>query len=235
MNLASRHWLSAILLALLAFLLWSAFAGMTSEEVKAFKGYKRHAEKRDPVAQYNLGVCYDKGLGVAKDEVEAVKWWRKSANQGYAKAQFNLGNSYDNGTGVAKDENEAFKWFIKAVDQGHAKVQSNQFNLGLSCFTGVAKDEVEAAKWWRKAADQGYAKAQYVLGYCYSNGEGVAQDDIEAYAYWNLAGITHEVARKNVTILEKRMSADQIAAGQKRAKVMQKEIEAKIAAKQAGK
>lgn len=89
--------------------------------------------------------------------------------------------------------------------------------------------------WWRKAGEHGHAQAQNNLGNCYVNGEGVAKDEIEAYAYWYLAGITHEVARKNLTILEKRMSADQIAAGQKRAKGMQKEIDARIVAKKAGK
>ncbi len=69
-----------------------------------------------------------------------------------------------------------------------------------------------------------------MFGLSFAKGEGVTQDVIEAYAYWSLAGITDEVARKNLTILEKRISADQIAAGQKRAKVMQKELEAKKAA-----
>ena len=69
-----------------------------------------------------------------------------------------------------------------------------------------------------------------MFGLSFAKGEGVTQDVIEAYAYWSLAGITDEVARMNLTILEKRISADQIAAGQKRAKVMQKELEAKKAA-----
>ena len=196
MNLASRHWLSAMLLALLAFLPWSASAGMTPEEVKAFEGYKAKAEKGDAEAQYNLGLCYFYGTGVAKDEVEAVKWFRKAADLGYAKAQSNLGISYYDGT-------------------------------------GVAKDEVEAVKWYRKAAEQGDAKGQCNLAACYARGTGVAKYPVEAYAYWNLAGITVEVARNNLAILEKEMSPDQIAAGKKRTKELQKEIDARIAAKKA--
>ena len=149
-----------MLLALLAFLPWSASAGMTPEEVKAFEGYKAKAEKGDAEAQYNLGLCYFYGTGVAKDEVEAVKWYRKAAEQGDAKGQCNL------------------------------------------------------------AA-------------CYARGTGVAKYPVEAYAYWNLAGITVEVARNNLAILEKEMSPDQIAAGKKRTKELQKEIDARIAAKKA--
>ena len=36
-------------------------------------------------AQFNLGVCYDKGTGVAKDAAEAVKWYRRAVEQGHAK------------------------------------------------------------------------------------------------------------------------------------------------------
>jgi TPR repeat protein len=194
MNLAHSKWLSAVLFTVLALLPWSASAGMTPEEVKAFEGFKVQAEKGDANAQSNLGHCYASGRGVAKDGVQAVKWYRKAADQGYAAAQFNLGLCYFNGEGVAKD-------FVQAVS------------------------------WYRKAAEQGNASAQYNLGVCYAKGEGVAKDEIEAYAYWNLAGITDEDARKNLAILEKKMSRDEIASGQQRTKQLQKEIEAKMAGK----
>jgi len=63
----------------------------------------------------------------------------------------------------------------------------------------------------------------------------VAKDEIEAYAYWNLAGITHEEARKNLALLEMSLSSESRLLGQKRTKELQKEIEAKKAAKKAGK
>ena len=98
---------------------------------------------------------------------------------------------------------------------------------------GVGKDFVEAVKWYRKAADQGYYLAQNMLGVCYTHGKGVAKDEVEAYAYYNLAGITAEAARKNLTFLDIGMSPDARIRGQQRAKELKKEIEAKIAAKKA--
>ncbi len=190
MNLAPRRWIVAVILGLLA--------GCSDSPKNTFEGYKARAERGDPVAQYNLGVCYDNGEGVAKNQVEAVKWYRKAAEQGLAKAQFNLGNCYHN-------------------------------------EKGVAKDQVEAVKWCRKAADQGLAEAQFNLGACYYNGEGVTKDEVEAYAYWNLVRITDEQARSNLAILEKKMSPEARLLGQRRTKELQKEIEAKIAAKKAGK
>jgi TPR repeat protein len=145
-------------------------------------------------------------------------------------AQHNLGYCYFNGIGVAKNLDEAVKWFRKAADQGYVKAQSD---LGACYFngSGVAKDLVEGVKWYRNAADQGYDLAQFDLGLCYRNGEGVAKNEVEAYAYFNLAGITIEVARKNLAILEKEMSPDARIRGQQRTNELQKEIEAKQAGK----
>ena len=96
---------------------------------------------------------------------------------------------------------------------------------------GVGKDLVEAVKWYRKAADQGYYLAQTMLGDCYTHGKGVAKDEVEAYALYSLAGIKAEAARKNFAILDMGMSPDARIRGQQRTKELQKEIEAKIAAK----
>ena len=40
------------------------------------------------IAQYNLGVMYDKGQGVPQNHKTAVKWYRLAAEQGDARAQF---------------------------------------------------------------------------------------------------------------------------------------------------
>ena len=134
--------------------------------------------------------------------------------------------------GVTQDIAEKVKRLRKAADQGDA---GGQYNLGV-CYRdgeGVTKDLAEAVKWFRKAADQGDAEAQAKLGYAYCHGSGVVKDEIEAYAYLNLVRMTDENVSRNLAILEKDMSPDQIAAGQKRTKELQKEIAAKLATKYA--
>jgi TPR repeat protein len=69
-------------------------------------------------AQYNLGVCYERGCGVVKDYGKAVEWYQKAAEQGYAHAQYNLGMFYENGYGVPKDNNKAIEFYKKAAAQG---------------------------------------------------------------------------------------------------------------------
>ena len=87
--------------------------------VEAVKWYRKAADQNFAAAQYNLGVCYDRGDGVAEDHVEAVKWYRKAAEQNDADAQYNLAICYERGDGVAEDWVEAYKWLLLAAKQGH--------------------------------------------------------------------------------------------------------------------
>ena len=144
---------------------------------------------------------------------------RAGADKGDAKAQYELGRAFFSGTlGVAKDEAEAVKWFRKAAEQN---VAAAQFSLGV-CYAngrGVTKDDAEAVKWFRKAAEQNFADAQYNLGVCYDSGEGVAKDEVEAYKWWLLAaGQGNDDAKYNMTIVENKMSREQIAEGQRLAR-----------------
>ena len=119
---------------------------------------------------------------------------------------------------MAKDQVEAVKWFRKAAEQNLPKAQ---YNLGVDCYNGegVAKDQVEAVKWYRKAAEQKYAKAQYNLSVCYGNGTGVTKDYVEAYKWMFLAARQGDEGAKNfMTVLESKLTPEQIAEGQKRAR-----------------
>jgi TPR repeat protein len=171
------------------------------------------------------------------EEVEEFEGYKAKAEKGDRVAQGFLGSCYFEGYGVAKDQVEAVKWLRKAADQGEATAQGF---LGFCYFEGygVAKDEVEAVKWYRKAADQGYPYAQFKLGACYAVGKGVAKNQVEAYAYLSFAGIEYEPARKHLAILKGEMSQEDMSLGKLRMMrlyMLQKEIEAKRAAKRAGK
>ena len=208
--------------------------GVATDAVQAVFWWRKAAEQGFAVAQYNMGQSYAYGDGVAKDSSQAVSWWRKAAELGYADAQYNLGYYYANGLGVVQDYVKAVLWYRKAAEQGNA---SAQYYLGVCYFNsaGVAQDNVHAVYWTRKAAEQGNETAQLSLGWCYYNGEGVAKDVVEAYAYFSLAGKAHALGSKHLGFIESEISAAKIAAGKKRTIELQKEIEAKIAAKKAGK
>lgn len=230
MNLDARCWILTVLFGILSITPEAAYAGMSPEEAKEFKGFKTKAEKGDADALVSLGVCYETGVGVAWDNVQAAMCYRKAADQGHARAQFILGVCYVNGKGVTRNQVEAVKWWRKSAELGYADAQ---FDLGLRYENGpgVEKDRLLAAQWYRKAADQGHPDAQLYLGHCYVRGEGVEKDEIEAYAYYNLAGIHSNYAIHHFNVLEKKMSREEIVAGQKRTRELRKEIEDKMASK----
>ena len=49
---------------------------------EAFKSYKLSAEQGNAVAQTNLGLMYDNGLGVGQDYVQAHKWYNIAGTNG---------------------------------------------------------------------------------------------------------------------------------------------------------
>ena len=80
----------------------------------------------------------------------------------------------------------------------------------------MLQDHAEAAKWYLKAAEQNYAIAQVNLGLCFCNGQGVLKDEVQGYKWWLLGSAQGiEVAKKNMTILEGKLTREQIAQGQK--------------------
>jgi len=153
---------------------------------------------------------------------------RTMAEKGDAAAQSNLGVMYDNGEGVPEDDKEAVKWYRLAAEQGYAPAQSN---LGVMYDNGegVPEDDKEAVKWYRLAAEQGYARAQYNLGVMYANGEGVPEDDVQAYAWMNLAKAAGDkFADEAIPKLKARMTAEQIAEGQKLSREILERIHAGV-------
>ena len=96
-----------------------------------------------------------------------------------------------------------------------------QYNLGLMYANGrgVPKDDAEAVKWLRKAAEKGVDESQYNLGLMYANGRGVPKDDATAYQWYLLAVAQgNEEARKGMDDMEKLLTPEQRAEGQRMAR-----------------
>lgn len=146
------------------------------------------AKKGDARAQYQLGVCYDQGLGVAADAKEAMRWLSRAAKAGSVDAQILYAFNLTLGQGISKpDEREAIKWYLKAAEQGNAEAQ---FKTGYFYEKGLglkAPDVVTALSWYRKAADQGLLEAQLAVGRFNYTGTGTDVDYNEAVKWFRKA------------------------------------------------
>ena len=189
-------------------------------EVIDVEGTRAKAEHGDAEAQKKLGAIYANGQDVKRSYPEAAKWYRQAADQGHAGAQTALGELYEAGQGVPCDEAEAARWYRRAAEQGHVV---GQYSLAVLYVMGkgVPRDIAEAVKWYRRAADQGNALAQYNLGMRYQEGDGVPKNLIDAYAWLSLASAQGlEDAAKARDELKGRMTREQIAESQRRAKAL---------------
>lgn len=151
-----------VLIVLVSLLIFPANA---QDYVKGFNAYLRGdyalaerefrplAERGNVLAQYKLGLMYNRGEGVRQDFAKAVKWFFRAATLGYAPAQTGLGIKFEKGQGVKRDYGEAARWYRHSAEQGDATAQ---YRLGRMYVLGrgVRRDFTEALAWFNLAADQ---------------------------------------------------------------------------------
>lgn len=75
------------------------------------------ALRGDKIAQFQVGVIYERGIGMEANQTLAANWFEKSAQQGYVDAQYNIAIMYASGRGVEADEGAAMKWLALAAKQ----------------------------------------------------------------------------------------------------------------------
>lgn len=142
---------------------------------QALRFWQAAAEKGDPQAMNNLGVLYDKGLGVEPDVGRALHWYAKSADAGHPSGMCNFGRMLEQGRGVPPDAAEAARWFDLAARRGQPEAQ---YNLGMLYEQGhgVQKDDAAAAAWYSRAAAANQPDALARLGHFYRVGRVVKKD-----------------------------------------------------------
>ena len=100
---------------------------VTPDLVESAKWYHRGAQLGDFLAQYEVFILYEKGLGEASSflsEEEALDALRESADAGLAVAQYSLGVLYYWGSlGLNENMSLSEHWFRKAASNGHEAAQ----------------------------------------------------------------------------------------------------------------
>ncbi len=173
-------------------LLWG-WNGISTDPKTGFLWTKKAAEQGLVYALANLGLCYEKGLGVAIDAKEAVACYRRAAEKGNAVGQDGYGYCLANGFGVAKNEKEAVVWLEKAARAGRSRAQlllGKQYENGR----GVAKNIKNAAYWYGQAAKNGNVEAQRRIGLCYYKGLGVEKNYNNAVIWFQKAHYKDTIA-----------------------------------------
>lgn len=159
--------------------------------------WTKSAESGDAIAAHHLGVEYMDGKPgvVPRDYAKARQYHMQAAEAGDPRSMFDIGSMYEYGLGVTKDLRQAALWYSHSADYGHAQ---GAYNLATMLESGEAgrKDEIEAFKYYLIAQDGGFT--------------GVPYDN-------NRLRIDQQ-APAPMDVLEKRLTAAQIADATARAK-----------------
>lgn len=89
----------------------------SSEAQQSFWETYTAALRGDQEAQFQVGVIFERGIGIEQNQTLAAQWFEKSAEQGYVDAQYNIAIMYAAGRGVNADEGKAMMWLAKAAKQ----------------------------------------------------------------------------------------------------------------------
>ena len=132
---------------------------------------------------------------------------------GYALAESNISNDFDDFESSLQKVQE----LKKRAEQGDAILQSILGDMYLQgTWPGVEKNYVESFKWHTLAAEQSNPHSQFTLGDIHLHGKGVPKDYVMAYMWYNIAASSgYEIAKSLRDAVEKDMTPDQIAEGQR--------------------
>lgn len=152
----------------------------------SMRAWRPAADRGDPMAQNNIGLLYERGLGVPQSYVEAMVWYRRAAEKNLSQAQYNIGLLYHAGYGVERNPREALAWFRKAAAQNLAHAQ---YMLGLIHHEGQGSlaNPSLALDWFHKAAIQGHAGGQMMAGLLYLSGDAGKVDAERAFLWSDVA------------------------------------------------
>lgn len=140
-------------------------------------------ESGNPLAYYDMGAIYSKGLKVEIDTEKAKDYYTKSFNifndlesqysNNYLK--YKIGKMYMQGIGTEQNYEEAFNWLAEPVANGY---QLAEYTLGNLYYNGngVEKDMDKAFTLYKSSASKGNVYAKYELGKMYEKGVGTSID-----------------------------------------------------------
>lgn len=160
-------------------------------------------------------------------KVKTYEKIKRMAIAGDAESQVAYSHYFLNGEFERKDLRQADAWCRKAADQdcaGAFAELASRYLIGR----GVEKNEATAMSHVKRAADLGHNGCQSIIGKRYMDGDGVTKSVIEAYAYLELSG---RFGVNELDELRQKMRPDSITEGEKRAAVIQAEINRRLGTK----
>jgi TPR repeat protein len=91
--------------------------------------FRRAATQGNADAEYNLGVCLRRGLGVAVDDHAAEHFYRAAAQRNHVSAQLALGDVIAQTANSDVQWLEAARWYRMAADSGNTPAKERLLQM----------------------------------------------------------------------------------------------------------
>lgn len=173
----------------LAFLFMIFPRESSKEKIEAFRDLMKLlrdlAKEKDPFAMHQIGMMYERGLGVKADMEKALSWFERAADLGLVMAMVEAGKLYSNEDLPFYDARKAYVWYLKGAGLGYHEAE---LHLG-DCYyvgLGVEEDAEKAEICFQRAADHGSHEACDALGTIYVLGDGAEPDFDKARKYFEM-------------------------------------------------
>ncbi|XP_070818065.1 death ligand signal enhancer [Chaetodon trifascialis] len=158
----------------------------TKNYEEAFACFVAAAKQGYSKAQFNTGVCYEKGRGVSKDKEKALCYYWKAAVGGHRQAQYRYAKLLltSRGHQSLEELNMAILLLEQSAAAGLTKAQV--------CLASVyaqepVRDGSKSVQYLKMAAESGDNTALLFLGQCFESGFGVQQNLRTAIEYYKRA------------------------------------------------
>jgi TPR repeat protein len=129
-----------------------------ADQAQAVELFRRAAGHGNVDAQYNLGVCLRRGLGVARDDAQAEQVYRAAALKGHRSAQLALGSLKAQTATRDEEWSESAHWYRLAAEAGHPSAMMSLAELHER-GRGVAANRDAALTLYQQALAAGHAPA----------------------------------------------------------------------------
>lgn len=153
---------------------------------EAFTCFLAAAELGYTKAQFNTGVCYEKGRGITQDIEKAMHYYGQAAANGHAQAQYRYAKLLLSSRGQLSEEE------LKTAKQHLEEASAAGLTKAQVCLASIyswnpQKDGDKSVQCLKMAAEGGDNTALLFLGQCYEKGLGVRQNLSTALEYYRRA------------------------------------------------
>lgn len=150
--------------------------GTVASEANAFDWAKQASDSGFAPGHYELGRCYEAGIGVDKSAEEACRLYTISSDAGFGFAALQLAVMYHSAQLGIPDNSLALKWAMRAYELNEPMAPL-ELGRWFEQGEGVTQNESVALMWYERASSMGNFVASSRLSLAYAfGGLGLGRD-----------------------------------------------------------